>query len=743
MPATLLPILDAPDGATLERGDGSHTARATCPYCGVGCVVDVRTGGDGRLRSVHADPAAAPNFGMLCPKGAFLFKSDAPHRRLTVPMVRDQKGGPLRATTWADALDRIADGLRDALIEHGPDAVAWYGSGQLDTEASYVFTKLFKGYLGCNHTDTNSRLCMSSAVAGYLHSFGSDGPSGCYDDIEEADTFFILGANMTANHPVLFNRVRRRRATDGGCRLIVVDPRRSKTAEYADLHLPVRPGGDVALLRLLAKRIVELDAADHMFINEHTEGYAAFAELLRDLDEPAMLDACGVSRDAIDRAARWMSRGRRVLSFYCMGANQSTRGTDKNTAIIDLHLLRGDVGQSGCGPFSLTGQPNAMGGREVGYLSHQLPGYRFVADAEHRREVEELWGLKPGSIATEPGRAAVAMFDDAARGEIDVLWIACTNPAVSMPDLAVAQHALRRVPLVVVQDCYGDMETAAYADVLLPAATWGEKTGTMTNSERLVTRSRPALSPPGEARPDWSIAAAVARAMRLPGFDFASAEEVWDEFRLLTAGTACDVWGMTHERLERGGLRWPCPETDHPGTPRRYNDGRFPTPTGRARFSTAAYHPPAEATDPEHPLVATTGRVAAQWHTRARTGNVPELVRQAPEPVVEVHADDAAAAGVIDGGVGRLVSRRGWAVARVRVVPGAQRGVVFVPFHWGEAFHPHTAANHLTHRAVDVVSKQPDLKHAAVRLEPAPESAAGELARAAGGQAEGSVGVQR
>ena len=667
---------------------------------------------------------------MLCPKGAFLFKSDAPHRRVTTPMMRDRKGGPLRALPWPDALARIADALKTTLAARGPDALAWYGSGQLDTEASYVFTKLFKGALGCNHTDTNSRLCMSSAVAGYQHSFGSDGPPGCYDDIEEADTFFILGANMTANHPVLFNRVRRRRATHDDCRIVVIDPRRSKTAEYADLHLPVRPGGDVALLRLLAKRMLELGVADEDWIARRTDGFDTLVEILRELDESAMLDASGVPIESINRVAQWMIASRRVMSLYCMGANQSTHGTDKNTAIIDLHLMRGDIGRSGCGPFSLTGQPNAMGGREVGYLSHQLPGYRFVADAAHRREVEAMWGLPSGSVNAEPGRPAVAMFDAAARGEIDVLWIACTNPAVSMPDLDVAQHALRRTPLVIVQDCFGDTETAAYADVLLPAATWGEKTGTMTNSERLVTRSRPVVGPPGQAWPDWAMPAAVGRAMGSPGFDFENAQDVWDEFRQLTRGTPCDVWGMTNDRLEAGGLRWPCPDADHPGTARRYADGQFLTPTGRARFSTAAYRPPAEATDADYPLAATTGRVAAQWHTRARTGNVPELVRQAPEPTVEVHADDATAAGVADGDIGRVVSRRGWVLARVRVVPGARRGMVFVPFHWGDAFHPHTAANHLTHRAVDAVSKQPELKHAAVRLEPAPPSASTELAQA-------------
>lgn len=693
-------------------------AKSTCPYCGVGCVLDV-TSEDNRFVSITADPKAAPNFGMMCPKGALLFKSDKPERRLTAPMIRKSKDAPLREVSWKEALSYVGDRLTRIREQRGPDAIAFYGSGQLDTEASYLFTKLFKGYLRSNQMDTNSRLCMSSAVAGYVKAFGSDGPPTCYDDIESADTFVILGANMTANHPILFNRVRRRRATDQNVRIVVIDPRRSKTAEFADLHLPVKPGGDVALILLAMRRIVELNEIDQGYIESHTEGFDELLALLEDSDPVELQQAAGLSASQIDSFVEVLCGDRRVLSFYCMGANQSASGVDKNTTLINLHLMLGEVGKVGSGPFSLTGQPNAMGGREVGYLCHQLPGYRKVVDPDHRAEMERLWEIEPGSIQATPGRSAIPMFQAAADGEIDAMWIACTNPAVSMPNVSVTKMGLERMALVIVQDCFADTETAQYADVLLPAATWGEKCGTMTNSERLVTRSRPVKDAPGKAVADWQIVAAVGRAMGFAGFDFTSSKQVWDEFRKTTVGTLCDVNGMTNERLNQGGLHWPCPTEHHPGTPRRYTDGKFPTASGRAKFNPAKPRPTEETTDSQYPLCVTTGRVPSQWHTRARTGNVPELVCQAPEPFVEVNPEDAEAYGLIDGQWAYAIGKRGKALSKVIVSDNVSAGTVFLPFHWGDSFHPETAANYVTNDAIDPVSLQPELKFAAIRLEPA------------------------
>lgn len=730
MPRTLpLNLLHTPsvDDASAKT-PRLRRARATCPYCGVGCVLDVEADDSGML-GIYADPEVLPNRGMLCPKGALLFKSDAPERRLTQPMMRTAKDQPLETVSWDTALGFVASRLTTIREEHGSDALAFYGSGQLDTEASYLFTKLFKGYLRTNQMDTNSRLCMSSAVAGYVKAFGSDGPPTCYDDIETADTFVILGANMTANHPVLFNRVRRRRVIDENARIVVIDPRRSKTAEFADLHLAVKPGGDVALLLLTARALLDRDEVDRDYVDAATEGFGRFADQLIDLDLALLYDAAGLNQKQIEAFVELLGGDRRVLSFYCMGANQSTHGVDKNTALINLHLMLGEIGKPGAGPFSLTGQPNAMGGREVGYLAHQLPGYRKVESSDDRAWVESFWGLEPGAIQPTPGRSAVPMFRAAADGAVQAMWIACTNPAVSMPNLSVVKEGLRKTGLVIVQDCFGDTETAAYADVLLPAATFGEKTGTMTNSERLVTRSQPVQNAPGMAMPDWWIAAAAGRAMGHTGFDFGQAEQVWDEFRRMTSGTQCDMTGITNARLADGGVHWPCTSTEQPGTRRRYTDHRFPTPSGRARFCVADYAGPKEQTDNAYPLVVMTGRIAAQWHTRARTANVPELVRQAPEPFVEVHPDDAERFGIINGTWADVVGKRGRALARVKTTEDVQPGTLFLPFHWGDSFHPQTAANALTNDAIDAISQQPELKYAAARLEPANAPAEGGVKR--------------
>lgn len=564
---------------------------------------------------------------------------------------------------------------------------------------------------------------MSSAVAGYKRAFGSDGPPTCYDDIDQAEVFFILGANMTANHPVLFNLVRRRRATCDRARIIVVDPRRTKTADHADLHLPVRPGGDVALVQLITRRLIERGALDQAFVDAHTRGAADYLEGLHEHDEQQLLSTAGVDPELIAQTADLIARGGPLLSFYCMGANQSTRGTDKNAAIINLHLLTGQIGKPGAGPFSLTGQPNAMGGREVGYLSNQLPGYRSIDDADHRMQVEAAWGLDPGSIADRPGHTAVPMFEAAAAGDIKALWIACTNPAVTMPNTAVTKAGLRRADLVVVQDVYADSETVAYADVVLPATQWGEKVGTMTNSERLVVRSHRFLDPPGEVRPDWWMPAAVARAMGARGFDYTSAEQVWDEYRELTRGRPCDQSGMTNARLRETGLQWPCPSEDHPGTARRYTDYRFETPDGRAVIQPVAADGVAEPCDRDYPLQLTTGRVASQWHTRTKTGHIPELKRQEPEPFIEIHPCDAEGSGVTDGQWFQVRSRRGVAVGKARVTDATRPGLLFMPFHWGDAYHELTCVNAVTLDQTDAISKQPELKACAVRIEgvvPAP-----------------------
>ena len=704
---------------------------AVCPYCGVGCRVAATVENETATK-ISATKSIAPNFGLLCQKGATLDSTGIWDTlgRLTTPLVRESIDDPFRPMSWDDVARYIADRIHAIRNEHGRDAVAFYGSGQLDTEASYLYTKLFKGSLGTNNMDTNSRLCMSSAAAAYTMTFGADAPPGCYNDIQHADLYFMIGSNMADNHPVLFTQMRKRMAA-GHARLIVVDPRRSRSAELADLHLPVKPGGDVALVQYLAREMILADCEDKTFIEHSTEGYAAYRDGLLAQSPDVLLDQAGIDQETMDAAVAMFLGASKRLSFYCQGLNQSTRGVDKNIALINLHMQLGEVGQVGSGPFSLTGQPNAMGGREVGYLAHQLPGYRFVSNADHRAEVEKLWKLPPGSIASKPGKSAVEMFDAMARGEIKALWNVCTNPAVSMPNIDHVHAALRNAELVVHQDCYAETDTGRFAHVLLPAAQWGEKTGTMTNSERLIARSEKLYDPPGQAMPDWWIAALIGRTLGFKGYDYVTAEQVWDEHRELTANTPCDQFGITNARLLAGPIHWPCPDEQHPGTPRRYTDGLFPAATGRAKFFELEPGDPDESTDAHYDMILTTGRHAAQWHTRTRSGKVPELDRQHPRPVIDMNPSDAERLGLEDGEDITLSSRRGRFTAQLQITDAVPPRTVFTTFHFGDLFGREANANRLTNDAFDPKSKQPELKYCAVRCEPvsAVAPAANESAR--------------
>ncbi len=693
--------------------------KSICPYCGIGCQIQV-TLEAGKIARIGADKTQRPNYGMLCPKGAAL-KSPGmwePSSRLTTPMIRTARGRKLQPVSWDEAAAFLSQRIQRLHQEHGPDALAYYGSGQLDTEASYLFTKFFKGALGTNQMDTNSRLCMSSAVAGYVKTLGSDGPPPCYEDIAHADVFLIIGANMAVNHPVLYKMIHKRRIQNPHVRVISVDPRKTPTAKGSDIHVPIKPGSDVAFCQLVAKRLLAMNRLDESFIRRSTEGFDEYKMQLQWLDEQALLNACDVHPARIDEVVYTLSEEPRLLSFYCQGTNQSIRGVDKNVALIQLHLQLGEIGKPGSGPFSLTGQPNAMGGREVGYLSHQLPGYRLVTDPEHRAVVEQAWQLSPGSIQPTPGLHAVAMFDALAQKKIKGLWVGGTNPAVSMPDANRIAEALEATQLIVAQDCYRQTETNAFADVLLPAAQWGEKTGTMTNSERLVSRSEKMFDPPGLARPDWWIVSRIAKEMGFAGFDYENSDQVWDEFRKLTAGTVCDQAGMTTKRLKRGPLQWPCPSSRHGGTARLYAKGKFNTPTGRARFSTVYMREPAEQISTLFPFVLTTGRVANQWHTRTRTGKIPQLNDRDPAPYLEMHPEDAEKLGVESEQMIRIVSRLGEARAALRVTDTIRRGLIFMAFHWGSLFDSHSNVNVVVGSEVDPVSKQPELKFCAVRLEP-------------------------
>ncbi|HEX9443695.1 MAG TPA: nitrate reductase [Candidatus Binatia bacterium] len=692
--------------------------KSYCPYCGVGCGLMAGMQ-NGALARIKGDPDHPSSLGGLCAKAVYLPASLHTPDRLLYPQTRRRRDGPFIRVGWGAALRLVAGRFREIIDRHGPGAVAFYGSGQLTTEEYYAGNKLAKGFLGTNNFDTNSRLCMASAAAGYQTSLGSDGPPLCYGDIDLADCFLIVGANMADCHPVLFQRIKRRKiAAPDRVRIIAVDPRRTETAAFADLHLPVRPGADIALLNGMLHALIGENLIDPGFVQRHTGGFAGTLAAVGSYPPETAAQLCGLPAPLIIKAAKIFGRAEKAITLWSMGVNQSTAGVGKNNAIHNLHLATGKIGRPGSGPFSLTGQPNAMGGREAGGMAHLLPGYRQVANPRHRAEVARAWGIPAGRIAPEPGLSAVDLFEAMERGEVKAVWILCTNPAVSLPDTGFVERALHRAELVVVQDAYHPTGTTQLADVLLPAAQWSEKEGVMTNSERRLTYMPQLAAPPGEALPDWKILTLFARALGFAeAFPYESAEEIFAEFARLTRGTGCDYSGVSHARLKaEGPLQWPCPARDHPGTERLYGDLHFPGAGGRARFIAVHHREPFETPDAEYPLVLTTGRVKNQWHTMTRTGKVATLSKTAREPFLELHPADARRSGIGDADFAEVASRRGRAVVRVRVTAETRPGTCFMPFHWGRQFGLYKAANNLTVTARDPVSRQPELKACAVRL---------------------------
>ena len=723
------------------QGDAPRAVtRATCPYCGTGCGVLIETQGQ-RIIQVQGDPQHPANFGRLCTKGSTLHLTAAEavtrQARLLTPMKRPQRGQAPQPVSWDTALDEAADKLAAIVREHGPQAVGFYGSGQLLTEDYYVLNKLVKGLLGTNNLDTNSRLCMSSAVAGYKATLGSDAPPACYEDFDHARTLFIAGANTAWAHPILFRRIEDAKQKRPDMRLIVVDPRRTETADMADLHLPIQPGTDVALFNGMLHILARDGLLDMPYVQRHTEGFDALMDIVRNFTPEAVAQTCGIPQTDLELAAKWFGEHTPTLSLYCQGLNQSHSGTDKNAALINLHLATGQIGQAGAGPFSLTGQPNAMGGREVGGMANLLSAHRNLANEADRAEVASLWGLP--DVPAQPGKTAVEMFEAAARGEIKALWIACTNPAQSLPDQATVRKALEKAELVVVQEAFATTATCAYADILLPASTWGEKDGTVTNSERRISRVRSAVAPAGEARNDWAIFTDLGQRLeaRLPErtatyragqrtlFPYDTPESVWNEHRESTRGRDLDITGLSYQLLETlGPQQWPMPEGAKQGQPRLYEDGRFPTASGRAKFAALRYEPVAEQRDQRFPFSFNTGRLRDQWHGMSRTGTLGRLFGHVAEPALEMNPEDMARLSLAEGDLVQVVSRRGQLIAPVTGDPGLSAMQTYMAMHWGEESlsgvdakgRAATGVNAITVPAFCPTSKQPELKHAAVRL---------------------------
>ncbi|MBV8379548.1 MAG: molybdopterin-dependent oxidoreductase [Paucibacter sp.] len=707
--------------------------RSTCPYCGVGCGVVIEHDG-AQITGVRGDPDHPANFGRLCTKGSTLHLTATPlalQQRLREPQWRAARGAPAEVLGWDAMNERLAERIAAVVRLHGPDAVAFYVSGQLLTEDYHAFNKLARGVVGTRHIDSNSRLCMSSAVSAYKKTLGADAPPASYEDVEQADCLFIAGANPAWAHPVLFRRIEAAREQRPDMKIVVVDPRRTETAEFADLHLQIQPGSDVALLHGMLHACFWEGWLDAGFIDAHTSGFDALKQLVRAMTPAHAARLCGVPEAQILQAAEWFARSGRTLSLYSMGLNQSTSGTAKNSALINLHLATRQIGRPGTGPFSLTGQPNAMGGREAGGMATLLPGHRDPASAADRAEVARLWGVD--ALPEGPGMTALEIFEAAARGEVRVLWIACTNPAHSVPDQALVRRALERCELVIVQEAYADTATAALADVLLPAASWGEKEGTVTNSERRISRVRAAVAPPGQARADWRIVRDVARALETrlhPGRASVLAaetpEQLWLEHRDATRGRDLDITGLSYARLDaEGPQQWPFPQGAGAGLVRLYADGRFATPDGRARFQAVAYAAPEDKRDARHPFTLNTGRLRDQWHGMSRTGRLARLFEHEDRPLVHLNPQDMARRGLADGDFVRLRSRRGELVLPAQGDATLAPAQAFLPMHWGSEFvsgrgakgRPLTGVNALTTRARCPDSQQPELKAATVGIE--------------------------
>jgi ferredoxin-nitrate reductase len=702
-------------------------AKTLCPYCGVGCGLEVvETGKEPTLKfpdrfKVRGDRAHPSSQGMVCVKGATIAES-IQKDRLLHPMLRDRLDQEFRQVSWDEALDAITNQIQQVLATKSADALCMYGSGQFQTEDYYIAQKLFKGCLGTNNFDANSRLCMSSAVSGYVKSFGSDGPPCCYEDLDLTDCLFAIGTNTAECHPIIFNRFRRHHKKNPHVKLIVVDPRRTQTAEVADLHLAIQPGTDIDLLNGIAHLLLLWDKCDRQFIENHTTGFAEFAEITQLYTPEFVARRCGISIEDLELAAKYWAESQRVLSIWSMGVNQSTQGTAKVQCIINLHLLTAQIGKEGAGPFSLTGQPNAMGGREAGGLAHLLPGYRSVTNPEHRAELESFWKLPSGHISPQVGRTAWDIIRGLEANEVDLLWIAATNPAVSFPDLVRTKAALRKSPFTVYQDAYYPTETSAFAHILLPATQWSEKTGTMTNSERCVTLCQAFQPPLGESRADWEIFAEVGQRLGFADkFPFQNSAEVYAEFAQITHDRPCDITGLSHAKLsELGVIQWPnsdhTPELDRKHNKRLYTDWLFHTSDRKAKFG--SYHSQGvfEVPDEQYPFILTTGRLYGHWHTQTRTGRIDKIRQMYPNPFIEIHPKDAAKFGINNGDLVEVKSRRGSSQFPALVTEAIARGVLFVPMHWGTLWADNAEANALTHPEACPDSKQPELKACAVAI---------------------------
>ncbi|HXL14027.1 MAG TPA: molybdopterin-dependent oxidoreductase [Bradyrhizobium sp.] len=694
-----------------------RATRTTCPYCGVGCGVLVTPDGEGRA-AISGDPEHPANFGKLCSKGSALGETLGLEDRLLHPMIRCSKG-TMERLAWTDALDHVAHRLHHVVARDGPGAVAFYLSGQLLTEDYYVANKLMKGFIGSANVDTNSRLCMASSVAGHRRAFGADTVPGCYDDLDQADLLVLVGSNAAWCHPILFQRMVANRQ-DRGARIVVIDPRRTETAEDADLFLAVKPGTDTALFSGLLVHLADNGALDHDYIERHTGGFEDALARARGIagSVAATALATGLSEQNVADFFQMFAATPRVVTLYSQGVNQSAQGTDKVNAILNCHLATGRIGKPGASPFSLTGQPNAMGGREVGGLANQLAAHMGFAPPDVDR-VRRFW--QAPRIATHEGLKAIQMFEAIARGEIKALWVMGTNPAVSLPNADVVQAALKKLELFVVSENVSSNDTVnAGAHVMLPAQAWGEKSGTVTNSERRISRQRAFLASPGEAKPDWWIVGEVAKRLGFgAAFAYNSAADIFREHAALSAfenGGNRDFDIGALEALSDDAfdamapVMWPLRAGDAEGESRFFADGGFFADDRKARFIAPEIPALRTETTAGRPLRLNTGRIRDQWHTMTRSGLSPRLGQHLPEPFVEVHPDDATRFGVVHDGFARVATDYGQCTLKVVVNARQQRGMLFAPIHWSEETASSARVGALVAPLADPFSGQPENK---------------------------------
>lgn len=698
--------------------------KTTCPYCGVGCGVEATVENSTEHRvSIKGDSQHPANYGKLCSKGATLGDTVSLENRLLHPQIKGQR------VDWDTALAHVACGFNEIIEKYGPEAVAFYVSGQLLTEDYYVANKLMKGFIGTANIDTNSRLCMSSAVVGYKRAFGADTVPCNYEDLEQADLILLVGSNTAWCHPVSFQRIRKAKENNPNLKIVVIDPRATATCDIADLHLPVKPGMDALLFNGILAYLQQSGRIDQAYIERHTEGFAAAlaAALSSAGSIQQVADGCGVSSELVSTLFDWFAGTEKTVTVYSQGINQSSSGSDKCNAIINCHLATARIGKPGMGPFSFTGQPNAMGGREVGGLANTLAAHMDLENPEHVDRVARFWGSS--QVADKQGLKAVAMFDAIAAGKIKAVWIMATNPVVSMPDADKVKRALQQCELVVVSDCIANTDTAKLAHVLLPATGWSEKDGTVTNLERRISRQRPLFPASGEAKHDWWIISQVAQRMGYEqAFNYQSSAEVFREHAALSAfendaehqlrdfdlSALADIDQPEFDALQP--LQWPVSNQQPQGTARLFTDGLYFTPNRKARFIPITPRPPVNAPDTDYPFTLNTGRLRDQWHTMTRTGLVPKLTAHRPEPFLEIHPADAARIGLEAGSLANIISRWGSMLARVEINPGQQIGSLFVPMHWTEQLSSQGRMGAVVNPAVDPHSGQPESKQTPVAI---------------------------